>query len=470
MAYIDPDDYPYDAPRRRPSPRDYHHDYRRSAQYLDPQPGNNALHRTRSTGNAPAPNIYIYNDQVQDAQQRSSSPYPVPAAPQVAQPAIVMPGGYPYPAAPPERRGRGRLGDEIVDELAYLELRDLTARSRSRGRSDVGRDGRQDYYEWELERKARELDEERKRQAAEKEWEVRRLREEGKRRRASEEEEAERKRTIAEYEEKRRRDAAAAKEAEVRYQEKMEREKREQKEEEARMREKIKRDEAEAKEKEKREYDAFLLKQKEKAEKEKADQAAEKAKFEREMRKRLEGFGVYSQGQIDYMVDEEKAKHAREERSRSRGRQVVEELEVWRPHRPVYPKVHRDFVAVETLTYYNIPYEVDRGTPISADQPISFHYTRNFRPSQSLVIEDELIACETDAAPEAFGSQLIKVCTLTTDINSVPKSLFTRLTTTKGVEFDNLDFELHMKIESAGLVFELRVDGVKYGSVHAEFN
>ncbi|KAK0847940.1 hypothetical protein LTR03_006066 [Friedmanniomyces endolithicus] len=402
MAYIDPDDYPYDPHRRRPSPRDYHHDYRRSAQYLDPQPGNNGLHRTRSTGNAPAPNIYIYNDQVQDAQQRSSSPYPVPAAPQVAQPAIVMPGGYPYPAAagaypasPPERRGRGRLGDEIVDELAYLELRDLTARSRSRGRSDVGRDGRQDYYEWELERKARELDEERKRQAAEKEWEMRKLREEGKRRRASEEEEAERKRTIAEYEDKKRREGAAAKEAEVRYQEKIEREKREQKEEEQRMREKIKRDEAEAKEKEKREYDAFLLKQKEKAEKEKADQAAEKVKFEREMRKRLEGFGVYSQGQIDYMVDEEKAKHAREERSRSRGRQVVEELEVWRPSRPVYPKVHRDFVTVETLTYYNIPYEVDRDNPsylilrremTRHETDILFEHTRRLRAGDRLLL------------------------------------------------------------------------------------
>ncbi|KAK0307739.1 hypothetical protein LTR82_015879 [Friedmanniomyces endolithicus] len=388
MAYpLDPDDYPYDPPRRRPSPRDYHHDYRRSAQYLTPQPGN-GLHRTRSTGNAPAPNIYIYNDQIQDAQQRSSSPYPVPAAPQVVQPAIVMPGGYPYPAAaggaypaaPPERRGRGRLGDEIVDELAYLELRDLTARSRSRGRSDVGRDGRQDYYEWELERKARELDEERQRQAAEREWEVRRLREEGKRRRAGEEEEAERKRTIAEYEEKRRRDVAAAKEAEVRYQEKMEREKREQKEEETRMREKIKRDEAEAKEKEKREYDAFLLKQKEKAEKEKAAQLVEKAKFEREMRKRLEGFG---------------AKHAREERSRSRGRQVVEELEIWRPSRPVYPKVHRDFVAVETLTYYNIPYEVDRDNPAYLilrremtrhETDVLFEHTRRLRAGDRLLL------------------------------------------------------------------------------------
>jgi hypothetical protein len=52
----------------------------------------------------------------------------------------------------------------------------------------------------------------------------------------------------------------------------------------------------------------------------------------------------------------------------------------------------------------------------------------------------------------------------------VPKSLFTRLTTSKGIEFDNLDFELHMKIESAQLVFELRVDGIKYGSVQADFH
>lgn len=65
---------------------------------------------------------------------------------------------------------------------------------------------------------------------------------------------------------------------------------------------------------------------------------------------------------------------------------------------------------------------------------------------------------------------LTNVCTLTTDLNTVPKSLFTRLTTSKGIEFDNLDFELHMKIESAQLVFELRVDGIKYGSVHADFH
>lgn len=58
---------------------------------------------------------------------------------------------------------------------------------------------------------------------------------------------------------------------------------------------------------------------------------------------------------------------------------------------------------------------------------------------------DDLIACEADAPPAAYSRDLINVCTLTTDLGAVPKSLFTRLTTTRGVEFDNLDFTLEMK-------------------------
>lgn len=111
-----------------------------------------------------------------------------------------------------------------------------------------------------------------------------------------------------------------------------------------------------------------------------------------------------------------------------------------------------------------------QGAQVSESSPISFHYTRNFRPGQSLVVEDDLIACDADVAPESFRKGLINVCTLTTDLNTVPKSLFTRLTTTKGVEFDNLDFTLDMRIESAGLVFELMVDGVRYGGVSAKFH
>ncbi|OWY57130.1 hypothetical protein AA0119_g9414 [Alternaria tenuissima] len=115
-------------------------------------------------------------------------------------------------------------------------------------------------------------------------------------------------------------------------------------------------------------------------------------------------------------------------------------------------------------------WHIAKGAQVSENRPISFHYTRNFRPGQSLIVEDDLIACDSDTAPDSFKKGLINVCTLTTDLNTVPKSLFTRLTTTKGVEFDNLDFTLDMRCESAGLVFELKVDGVRYGGVSAKFH
>jgi len=111
-----------------------------------------------------------------------------------------------------------------------------------------------------------------------------------------------------------------------------------------------------------------------------------------------------------------------------------------------------------------------QGAQVSEHRPISFHYTRNFRTGQSLIVEDDLIACADDEAPDAFNKNLIQVCTLRTDLSAVPRSLFTRLTTSKGVEFDNLDFSLDMRVQSAGLIFELRVEGVRYGVVEAEFH
>ncbi len=111
-----------------------------------------------------------------------------------------------------------------------------------------------------------------------------------------------------------------------------------------------------------------------------------------------------------------------------------------------------------------------QGESLSPLSPIAFHYTRNFRPGQSLVVTDDLISCDAEEPPAAFTRELINVCTLTTDLNAVPRSLFTRLTTTRGVEFDNLDFTLEMIVDSAGLGFELKVDGVRYGRVEAEFH
>ena len=115
-------------------------------------------------------------------------------------------------------------------------------------------------------------------------------------------------------------------------------------------------------------------------------------------------------------------------------------------------------------------WHIAKGDTVSANAPVAFHYTRNFRPDQSLVVTDELIACEADVAPAAYSRDLISVCTLTTDLIAVPKSLFTHLTTTRGVVFENLDFTLEMTVDAGGLSFELKVDGVRYGKVEAEFH
>jgi len=115
-------------------------------------------------------------------------------------------------------------------------------------------------------------------------------------------------------------------------------------------------------------------------------------------------------------------------------------------------------------------WHIAKDTLLSAGTPISFHYTRNFRPGQSLIVQDDLFGCTDENPPDALGEGLIRLCTLTSDLSVVPKGLFTRLTTSKGVVFENLDFVLAMNVGSATLTFELIVDGVKYGSVEAEFH
>ncbi|KAK5114925.1 hypothetical protein LTR62_002084 [Meristemomyces frigidus] len=417
MAFVGDDGYDYDRQGRGRSPRGFYDDYRRT-QYLDPRP-TGGLHRTRSHGHQPQPNIYIYNDQIQDAQQRAGSPYS--QMPPPPPPSQLVPGQYPMPPPPqaipmqyatpppppqvtnvmyppsPGYRGHGRLGDKLVEDFAEIAIHDRM-RSRSRGRSDVGGD-RSGYYQWELARKERELEEEKRKLLSEKEWELRKMRDDEKRRRKQLDEDAEEKRIVTEYEAKQRKKAADAKEAELRLREKLDREKREQKEEEERMKAKFKQDEEDAKKREKEAWLEFERKRQAKEEKEKADKKAEKEKFEHEMRKRLESFGVYSQAQIDYMVDEEKAKEQNKARSRSHSRVHVEtdELTVWRPSRPVYPKIHRDYIEIETLIYYGVEYEYDRDTNYiilkremtKYETDVLFEHTRRIRAGdRTLLIEE----------------------------------------------------------------------------------
>ena len=112
-----------------------------------------------------------------------------------------------------------------------------------------------------------------------------------------------------------------------------------------------------------------------------------------------------------------------------------------------------------------------QGQYLSPSKPISFNYTRNFLPDQSLVVEEDLIVCDSETAPSTYREKkMTPLCVLITDLSAVPKHHFTRLKTSSGTEFDNIDYTLNMWVESASLVFELRVGGAKYGTVETDFH
>lgn len=308
MAYYGDDDYDYFGRRRSPG-RGYNS--RRQA-FLDPGAG---LYRTRSQGHSPVPTVNIYNDQIQD--NRPASPYAFPSPP------------APYPSSP-EMRGRGRLGDELVEDLADMALRDRV-RSRSRGRSDVAmRSDLHEIHDWQRERDYDQLS----RKEAMERAELRKLRDDKNR-------EEENERLIAEHEAKKRKEADRAKAEKERIKYELEKEK------------------FEKEEKEKKEWDEFLRKQAAKKAKEEKEKKEAEEKLQEEMRKRLAKFG-YTENQIEVMIDEEKAKKYREGRGRS-PRGGNGQLVAFRGERaPVYAKIHRDYLSVDTLIYYDIPYEYDR--------------------------------------------------------------------------------------------------------------
>ncbi|KAJ9626528.1 hypothetical protein H2203_004161 [Taxawa tesnikishii (nom. ined.)] len=410
------------------------HAHRRSAQHLVPDPDHYSGGRQRasSTGASPRPEINIVNEIMQDAALRSDQRNP--------------PGAF--PSSPPLRGRTGRLGDALAAGVLAEELAELRLdrRARSRGRSDAGfRDGSPGWYQWELAQKEKELqalaaksaqeaeykrredaykykrlqeDMERKRREDEEEREHKRLIDEYERKKLKadldrkkqqEEEEAEHKRLIAEYEkkradaEKKRKDEeevlrlriakekadAEAKQAALIKQ--VEADKAaaaaKQKAAEQALLDRIERERKAAKEKEEREYAEFLAKQKAKKEAEDKKKKEEEDKFEAEMKKRLARFG-FQNNQIEAMVDPQKKADQIKQ-----GRVPGNALAV---RQPIYSKVHREYLDVDTLRYYEIPYEYDRANPDyiiilremdKYETEVLFEHTRRLRKGRLLIEE-----------------------------------------------------------------------------------
>ena len=205
---------------------------------------------------------------------------------------------------------------------------------------------KQEREERKRERQAKEAEEERKRIIAENTLKLEKAEREAKESRqraideynmkkAKEEKEAKetRDRAIADYERKKSEDAQKAKE----------------------QREilimQLKMEEDKKKEKEKKEWEEFVRKQKEKEEEEKAKKKKQEEELDEQMRKRLHQFG-FQENQIQAMIKPEKVPQLQQ------GLTPVNPLQL--AYQPTYVKVHKDHLSIDTLVYYDIPWEYDR--------------------------------------------------------------------------------------------------------------
>ncbi|KAL9092294.1 MAG: hypothetical protein Q9165_004468 [Trypethelium subeluteriae] len=362
---------PHPARARQPSPAAAYHRHHHAWLNPDANMWGNGLHRSRSQGHAPVPQVNIYQDIAQDAMQRGEHSPHLYNAPS------------PAPSSPSRRGRRSVLEDDLLDVRDEL----VRMRSRSRGRSDAA------WYELERARDQEKLD---------KEIELVRARDDQHRKHEEDKIEA----ALAEM---KRRDEKEKKEKERAVEEwklKQEKEKKEKEEREKELREHIKREEEEKKRKEKEEEEKWELKQKMKKEKEKKEEeewelkqklkreAKEKEKKEEEeradelMAKKLRKAG-YTEHEI------EKALHPPEKKERKVKKETIQAVPFHQPfHQPTYPKIHKDYLSVDTLIYYNLPYEFDRADPNYIiilremdrhETDVLFEHTRRHRGKRLLI-------------------------------------------------------------------------------------
>jgi hypothetical protein len=185
------------------------------------------------------------------------------------------------------------------------------------------------------------------------EYEMKRLQEHAKREAEEKEAKEEKERAIQKYiaeKEQREREAKETARRAVEEHERKEAEaKREQKEKEKAIIAKLKQEEIERQEKEKREYEEFLLKQEKKRQEEERKKKQREEEVQEEMRKRLAEVG-FQDNQIKAMIDPKKSQ------ALVPGALPNNPLHV---HTPTYVKVHKEHLSIETLTYFDIPWEWD---------------------------------------------------------------------------------------------------------------
>lgn len=141
---------------------------------------------------------------------------------------------------------------------------------------------------------------------------------------------------------------------------------------------------------------------------------------------------------------------------------------------PISSKYWDDFDncwrACNSMSWY-----VSKGEAVSAEREIILPVCKNFEdvPQEGVkqVVNQKLLASSLASAPVMYHADTTFVlCTVAVDVSGVPKRLFRLQTNGLGKKRYKLSMDLIMKIDSATIQFEVKVDGQSYGLATASFD
>ena len=120
-----------------------------------------------------------------------------------------------------------------------------------------------------------------------------------------------------------------------------------------------------------------------------------------------------------------------------------------------------------------VKWYIRKGRTCKADDPVLFPFYNTFRDGMGKTQVSNLVVCDDDDPPDIYdpsdSGPVRELCKLPVNLDSVPGRLWKTETNSKGQRYEKLDYHLGMQIDSGGLRFDQRVDGVVYGDVVAEF-
>ncbi|OJJ67906.1 hypothetical protein ASPBRDRAFT_199609 [Aspergillus brasiliensis CBS 101740] len=136
-----------------------------------------------------------------------------------------------------------------------------------------------------------------------------------------------------------------------------------------------------------------------------------------------------------------------------------------------FPDATRYWCALEEKWYIDdlMTWYIHKGDVINEGEPIRMKFYRTRAVNEKPIFTSKLKICLRSEAPKRRDNGVYKLCSLTSDLRSVPTRLFAKHTNSRGEVYYKVEYNLTMTPQSASIKFELEFNGQSYGEVQATY-